>query len=497
MKKISDSLNLIKAQFKAFLIKAKFTNGIHMIYLINVIIVATGYIYLFNSLGQLPEMVPFFYSLPWGENQLAPSNYLWGLAHGALALLVINSIFSVIELSKSNFNLSRFYAYASVVSGGVLIAYLARIITTVAYYPVVFPSWAKIIAIPLLAGVLVTAVVTPFVIRFAKTKGFMDDPLKHKHPGMLLKRPTPRAGGLAYFLGLLIPSLVLLPLFTSQKLIGIFLAAGICVLMGLKDDKKDIHPILRLGGQILVIFIAVLSGIILIYIPNPFGTAINLDYFRYTFEFLGEHTIYYYSALAAAIWIGATMNFMSFANGTDGVYAGLVTIASLVIAILMFQSLELDPDIAIFAKLAAISAGAGLGMAFFTWPPQKLLWGFGATSAGLVIAALSILGSTKVAVMLIVLIIPFLDGIFAVVRRLRRGQLPFWGDREHLHHKLLEGLGWSKPKVAMFYWGTTILFGAVGILTSGQARALTLATMSLIFIVGIALLNFVKKPKNI
>ncbi len=495
MKKLFASLNFPKFSPRSFFQKAKFTNGIQWIYLVNAVIIAAGYIYLFNSIGQLPDKVPFFFTLPWGEQQLAPSYYLWALAHLATLILTINAVLSFIELNKSNFTLSRYYSYASLAAGTLLISYLTRIITIVAYYPVIFPDWVKIIAIPLLAAVIVTSIATPFVIRFAKKYGYMDDPLRHKHPGMLLKRPTPRAGGLAYYIGLLIPAIVFLPMLESQKLIGIFLAAGICVLTGLRDDKKDIHPIIRLLIQVIVIFIAVLSGIILIYIPNPFGPAVNLDYYRYAFEFLGTHTVYYYSALAAAVWMGVTMNFMSFANGTDGVYAGLVTIASLVISILMFQSMQLDPDIAIFAKLAAISAGAGLGMAFFTWPPQKLLWGFGATSAGLVIAALSILGSTKVAVMLIVLIIPFMDGLFAVMRRIRRGQMPFWGDREHLHHKLLEGLGWSKQKVAVFYWSTTAIFGVIAIATTGQVRAYALASVALVFIAGIATLNFVKRPK--
>lgn len=482
---------------KALTSKLKFSNGTPWVYLINLIIIASGYVYLANSASQLPENIPFFYSLPWGESQLAPSSYLWWIAHLATISLIINLTFSLVELFKNNFILSRFYGYLSLAIGTALTFYLWRIITLVSFFPVIWPTWVKILAVPLLAGATVTAIAVPFVIKLAKKYGFMDDPLRHKHPGMLLKRPTPRAGGLAYFIGLLIPALILIPVFSSQKIIGILIAAAICVAMGLRDDKKDIHPIIRLIGQVVVILIAVLSGIILFYIPNPFGPSINLDNFRYTFELFGEHTIYYYSVLAATVWMGVTMNFMSFANGSDGVYAGLVSIASIVIAILMFTSIPIDPDMAIFAKLAAISAGAGLGMAFYTWPPQKLLWGFGATSAGLVIASLSILGSTKVATMLIVLLIPFLDGAFAVFRRLRRGQLPFWGDREHLHHKLLEGLGWSKPKVAIFYWTTTGLLGIVGIITSGQTRALTLATMAIIFIVGISLLNFIKKPKSL
>ncbi|EFK97431.1 membrane protein, partial [sediment metagenome] len=65
------------------------------------------------------------------------------------------------------------------------------------------------------------------------------------------------------------------------------------------------------------------------------------------------------------------MNFMSFANGTDGVYAGLVFVASFVIALLMFTSVPIDPEMSKYVKLAALSAGSALAMAFYTWPSQK------------------------------------------------------------------------------------------------------------------------------
>src|SRR4051812_30238744 len=100
-----------KASVRSFFAKAKLTNGIHWLYLVNLLAVLSGYTYLINSLGQLPEKVPFFYTLPWGEGQLAPSYYLWGLADLALAIFLINLILSVIELSRSNFTLSRFYGY--------------------------------------------------------------------------------------------------------------------------------------------------------------------------------------------------------------------------------------------------------------------------------------------------------------------------------------------------------------------------------------------------
>lgn len=466
-----------------------FTNVVNVL----LVIATAGYVYV--SFRSLPEVIPFFYTISWGPTQLAPKAYIWGLSAITLIAAGINFSLAVREFTNNHFNLAKFYTYTSTIITLLFCYYTFRIVSISSFEPIIVPSWARIIVAPFVISAAITSLISPFVIKTAYRMGFMDDPLTHKHPGMLLKRPTPRAGGLAYYLGILIPALIILPVLTSQKLIGILVGAGLCVLMGLKDDRKDMSPYTRLIGQAIVILITVLSGIILIYIPNPFGQAINLDYYKWTFDLLGEtRNVFYWSVLAAAVWIGITMNFMSFANGSDGVYAGLVTIASLVIAILMLPSIPMDPDIANFVKLAALSAGAGLGMAIFTWPPQKFLWGFGATSAGLIIATLSIIGSTKIAVTLIVLIIPFMDGAFAVIRRLRRGQLPFWGDREHLHHKLLEGLGWSKQRVAIFYWSTTIIFGALAIISSGQSRALSLASIAIIIILGITMLNFVKRP---
>ena len=469
-------------------------NSLTWIYIASIIILLLTSYYIKIAYTYLPSKIPFLYTLPWGNLQLADKSNIWILVAISAIIIITNAIFSVIENSKSNFYISRFYSLVTLLCTSVLSLYAIRIANISVTKEIMLPVWTKLLLAPMALSFLTTIVVTPVVIKLAKRYSFMDDPFRHKHPAMLLKKPVPRAGGLAFLLGVLVPGVFLLPILTSQKIVGIIVGSIICVIVGLVDDKKDVSPYKRLLVQGLSIIIAVLSGIILIYISNPFGEAIKLDSYKYVINFMGEHKVYYLGALAAALWIGFTMNFMSWANGTDGVYAGLVTISSFVISILMLRTLNEDPGVGVFIKLAALTSGAGLGMALFTWPPQKLLWGFGATSAGLIIAALSILGSTKVATTLIVLIIPFLDGLFAIVRRLRRGQMPFWGDREHLHHKLLEGLGWSKQKVAVFYWSTTLLLGAIGVLTSGQLRALSLATLATLIIAGIALLNFVKKP---
>ncbi len=460
-------------------------------------IIALTYILVLQNYENLKNRIPFFYIFPWGEFQLTDKSNIWIFIMFSIVFFIINTVLSVKSLSSANFYLSKLYSYFNALIITLISVYTTRIVFISTTKPIIFPQYIKLIIVPLVLAMVLTYLITPYVIKFAKNHGFVDDPLTHKHPAMLLTKPIPRAGGLAFYLGVITASLLVIPIYESQKLIGILLGSLILVLTGLRDDKKDINPYLRLFIQFFAISIVVLSGIILMYLPNPFGDAIKLADYRYVIDYIGEHKIHYFSVLAAIIWIWWTMNFMSFANGVDGVYAGLVTIVALIISIVMYKSIVNDADLALFTKFAAIIAGAGIGMAFFTWPPQKILWGWGATAAGLMIAALSIIGSTKIAVTLIVLMIPFLDGVFAIIRRLSRKQMPFFGDREHFHHKLLDDFGWNKQKIAMFYWSSTIILATIGILTSGKTRAIAFILIAMVIIIVLAFLNFgIKKHKN-
>jgi len=95
------------------------------------------------------------------------------------------------------------------------------------------------------------------------------------------------------------------------------------------------------------------------------------------------------------------------------------------------------------------------------------MWGFGAMSAGMVVAALSILINTKILISVLILLIPFLDASVTFVRRMLQKKSPLKGDRGHFHHLLLD-LGWPIQKIAKFYWGTTFLFGMIGLLGSDK-----------------------------
>jgi UDP-GlcNAc:undecaprenyl-phosphate GlcNAc-1-phosphate transferase len=105
-------------------------------------------------------------------------------------------------------------------------------------------------------------------------------------------------------------------------------------------------------------------------------------------------------------------------------------------------------------------------------------WGGGAL-AGYFLAVLSILSGAKVATAMIVLGVPLMDVIYVMGRRIAAGKSPVWGDTTHLHHQLLR-LGWSKTKVAGFYWVVTAILGAIALQLNSQMKAYTILLIAVI-----------------
>ncbi|MCH7730747.1 undecaprenyl/decaprenyl-phosphate alpha-N-acetylglucosaminyl 1-phosphate transferase [Patescibacteria group bacterium] len=310
---------------------------------------------------------------------------------------------------------------------------------------------SRLILLPALVAFLITILATPLVIRFAKKYGLVDDPKKHKHPKVIHTYPIPRGGGLALFLGIAIAALVFLPL--DKHLIGILAGATIITIMGIADDKYNLNPYLRLTIGFLAAAAPIVAGIGIAFISNPQGGIIDLSQPQINFFLLGEQrSIWLISDAFALIWIVFMMNTLNMgAKGVDGQLTGVVVIAAVAIAAL---SLKFSADITQWPVivLASITAGAFLG--FLPWHiyPQKIMPSYGgATLAGFLLAVLSILATTKVGLLIVVLGIPLVDTGYVIIRRIAKGRSPVWGDRGHLHHRLLDA-GWSKRRVAAFYW---------------------------------------------
>jgi UDP-GlcNAc:undecaprenyl-phosphate GlcNAc-1-phosphate transferase len=91
--------------------------------------------------------------------------------------------------------------------------------------------------------------------------------------------------------------------------------------------------------------------------------------------------------------------------------------------------------------------------------------------------------------------VPLADGAFTIARRVLSGHSPFWHDRKHLHHLLLEH-GLNQRQVALFYWVISAIFGSLSLVLSSRGKAF--AIIMLVIIVGgtILFLNYFLRKKN-
>lgn len=334
---------------------------------------------------------------------------------------------------------------------------------------------------------LTTAFAIPPTIIFAKKYNLLDNPKLRPHPAHTQQRIVPRAGGLAIFTGLSISIL----LFTSlnQSTVGILAGLTILLAVGLLDDHyKNLSPYVRLISQFVAAILLVLSGVGINFVTNPLGGIIHLNNFQLLPEIL------------AVVWIIWVMNMINWSKGVDGQMPGIVTVAAIVLGILSLK-LNSGQDLTQtnVAKLAFITAGASAGLLIFNWYPAKIFPGFsGSTILGFMIAVLAILSGAKLATAGLVLLIPATDFTYTFARRILQGKSPVWGDRGHLHHKLLEK-GLTHRQISLFYILGSVILGLVSLSLSSQGK-LFAASLVAVSLLGIILwLNFfggLSKPQG-
>lgn len=332
---------------------------------------------------------------------------------------------------------------------------------------------------PLLLSFLTSFLITPLVIFIYKRLGWLDDPKKSKHPKVVHQYPVPRGGGIPIYLSLFLTSLLFLP--PDKHLLGILLGGFLILIIGVLDDRFNLNPYLRLGVGFLAAACVVGAGVGIAFITNPFDGIIKLNQPQIPIYIFGKtRTIWVLADLFSLIWITWWMNFVNWSKGIDGQLPGIVVVAGLTISILSFR---FSADITQWPViiLSLITTGAYLGFLPWNFYPQKIMPGYGGGAlAGYLLAVLTILSTTKVGTGMIVLAVPMIDAGYTILRRLKAGRSPVWGDRGHLHHKLMD-LGWNKRKIAIFYWLVTGFFGFLALTLKSQAKFYTIVLFTVIF----------------
>lgn len=340
--------------------------------------------------------------------------------------------------------------------------------------------FTNLIIWPFITSLVISFIVTPIVIWWYRRHNFVDDPTLKQHAKIVHLRPVPRGGGIPIGASLLVAGGLFLT--WDKHLLGILLGAAILMIVGIIDDLKDLSPYLRLVTGLLAALVVVGSGIGVAYITNPLvaGEVISFAQPQLTFSFAGQvRNIWIVADLLAIIWIIWMMNMVNWSKGVDGQMPGFVTIAAVVIGLLSLRFID-DVTQWEVITLAMITAGSYLGLLFWNAYPQKIMPGYGGGSmAGYLLAVLAILSGAKVATLVLVLGIPTLDALYTIIRRIGAGKSPVWGDRGHLHHRLLD-LGWTKKRIAYFYWFMSGLLGGLSLTLNSTQKLFSVLSLALV-----------------
>lgn len=313
------------------------------------------------------------------------------------------------------------------------------------------------------AAMGVTWLVTPAVVRLAERCGAVAVPRDRD----VHTTPTPRWGGIAIYFGVLAAvalTVTLRHLQTGGKygwnihIIGILIAGTFIGLLGMLDDLKDLSArwqILAIlaAGAILIAFGVRIDGL-----TNPF--VLQKPGAPYNPKAWIELSLPI-SILATLFWVFLVTKTVDAIDGLDGLAAGVCAISAATLALLAAVSHQ--PDGPTLALLAAAVVGACVGFLRHNYSPARIFMStVGAQFLGLTLAALSILGTYKIAaafsvlVPVLVLGVPIFDYFIVIVKRLLSRAPLTAADRRHLHHRLLDR-GLSKQQAVWVIYGCTAI----------------------------------------
>jgi len=287
-----------------------------------------------------------------------------------------------------------------------------------------------------------------------------------------------RVGGVAMILAFVLTLVLDQNLFLSWEIKGLFLALALILMVGIKDDLKEISWKINLFFQIGIVILVFLWGIRIEYITNPISAGI--------INFSGNWGIFI-SFFLVLIWILVLVNALNWLDGIDGLSGGTAFISALTIFFLSLKPEVNQPPVAI---LAMALSGAILGFLIFNFYPAKILAGTsGAMFFGFTLAILAIFSGTKIATSILVLFLPLMDFLWVIGERISEGKSIFKPDQKHLHFKLLE-LGWSPVKINAFFFSATVIFSLIALNTRFLGKSVTMLVAILLML---TFLIFIKK----
>lgn len=303
--------------------------------------------------------------------------------------------------------------------------------------------------------------------------GLVDIPAARK----IHRHATPRTGGVAVYLALL------LALLMNQILTGwmsaLLIAGSLLFVVGLLDDARDVPAGVKLSAHILAAGLVVASGKVLTLFPaSPMGDAANLA--------------------LTLLWIVGVTSAFNFFDGMDGLATGLAVLIAGFMGFVAF-----DTDQPGLGWLAVGIVGACLGFLPYNFRPGRqaviFLGDCGSTFLGFTLACLAVKGNwadqnpiVSFSNPLLIFGVLIYDMVHITIARIVSGKvtsLRSWLEyvgKDHLHHRLERVLG-SRVASVIFIYSLTISLGLAAIVlrkadTTEALLLLAQATMIILMV---------------
>ena len=336
-------------------------------------------------------------------------------------------------------------------------------------------SALPVVLVALAAAAALSFLLTPLMIRFAAQLGAIDVPNDERR---IHQKPIPRTGGIAVAASFVIVGLAGLAINSfahfapplnavrAPEVIALFVGVSVGAFLGYLDDRLQLRARWQFIFQFVLAAIAIWFAISIDRLPNPLGETSFSVYGLAVVDIAG-YAVDVGLAAVTTIWIVGMLNSVNFIDGLDGLLAGVALIAVTTLGVI---SLVNDPIQPIVAVMCALLAGSLLGFLPYNFHPARVFIGTaGVFAVGYALAVLSVMGTAKVALALLVLGVPIIDTFWIIIRRVSSGRSPFSADRGHLHHRLLD-LGLSHRQAVMVIYGLGVILAVAGLLLSGRGQ---------------------------
>lgn len=293
----------------------------------------------------------------------------------------------------------------------------------------------------LIGGIIISMVCNEVLLRFSQSLG-----IRNKNDVVIRwsNESKPSLGGVSFFIVFIFSSIIFSMVYYEENIfhdyqfVGLIISGSLAFLMGLADDAYNTKPFGKLLVQILCGLTFVFAGV-------------NLDLFH----------ISLIDSLITIIWVVGIMNSLNMLDNMDGITGTTVLFILITCLISHWVFSGLSTDVWSVSLIAMI--GGLLGFLKYNINPSKLFMGdAGSQFIGLFVAFFSVkylwnvgsedTESAEIAswIGFVITLIAFTaaaaDTFTVVINRLKKGQSPMVGGKDHTTHHLVYA-GFNDKKV--------------------------------------------------